>query len=374
MVGSAPLATFFTSPLSTEPGPTSDERSARRRRADARRSPATGRGPAPRPGGTAPRWRTARRAWAARRRWRRPAPSACRSDSARRRGARRSSAGRISAQWNGALTASATVFFAPSSLARSDARLTAPACAGDHHLPRGVDVGRADHLVAAALLARARDHVELRAQDGRHAAPCTGTASCIAAAAPRSRTIDRSVGDKPSVPAATSWPYSPGCGRPRNPVRPPRRQDPQGRDAGGEDRGLRRARSGPGPPRGLRTPAGSACAAEPSQAPKACVGLLERGGAPRETRGRASCPCQRAARPVPGTETRSKRAFGAATRRRSIPAAPGAAGSSRSAGRCDGAPWARGTAGTRPWWPSAARRGYGAWPCGSWNGVVSDSA
>ena len=128
------------------------------------------------------------------------------------------------------------------------------------------------------------------------------------------------------------------------------RKDPQGRDAGGEDRGLRVLGQHQVRPRGLRRPAGSACG--PSRRRRRTPRPPPRTRRPpRETRGRASCPCRRAARPVPGTETRSKRAFGAATRRRSIPAAPGAAGSSRSAGRCDAAPSARGTAGTRRSWP-----------------------
>ena len=69
--------------------------------------------------------RGGRRASARRRRWRRRARRGRAVASARSSGARRSSAGFISAQWKGALTGSGTTRLAPSALARSPARPTA---------------------------------------------------------------------------------------------------------------------------------------------------------------------------------------------------------------------------------------------------------
>ena len=81
--------------------------------------------PATTPGAPAPRWPRRRRASARRPRWPRPGRADPTTASARSSGASRSSAGFISAQWNGALTGSGIARLAPSAFARSMARATA---------------------------------------------------------------------------------------------------------------------------------------------------------------------------------------------------------------------------------------------------------
>ena len=72
------------------------------------------------------------------------------SSSARSSGASRSSAGFISAQWNGALTASGIDALGAERLGPlAGARCTAAACAGDHDLAGAVHVRRADDLALA---------------------------------------------------------------------------------------------------------------------------------------------------------------------------------------------------------------------------------
>ena len=88
------------------------------------------------PGAPAPRSRRRRRASARRRCWRRRAGAGAWTASARSSGASRSSAGFISAQWNGALTASGNDTLGAARLRHGSGALDRGRRAGDHHLAR----------------------------------------------------------------------------------------------------------------------------------------------------------------------------------------------------------------------------------------------
>ncbi len=160
---------FLTRPLSTVPGPTSTYVVTP---SDARRRTTASHAPAPTPGAPAPRSAAARVALRlARRRWRRPAPAGRAAGSARSSGASRSSAGFISAQWNGALTGQRHGALArPSALRALGGPLHGGRRAGDHHLSRAVDVRRADDLALRRLLARPRHGLQVAAENRRHRA------------------------------------------------------------------------------------------------------------------------------------------------------------------------------------------------------------
>ena len=131
---------------------------------------------------------------APRRRWRRPGIAGSCDASARSSGARRSSAGFISAQWNGALTASGITRLAPSALARSPARATACGVAGNHDLSGSIEVRRARRPVRRPPRRRpCATPVGVEPQNGRHRAlrrpaplpACIARAASPCAAHPR---------------------------------------------------------------------------------------------------------------------------------------------------------------------------------------------
>ena len=157
-----------TSPLSTVPGPTSTyvvtPSDARRRTTSSQR---TGDDTCAISASIAA---ARRRASARRRRWRRPARADRATRSARSSGASRSSAGFISAQWNGALTGSGITRLAPSALARSPARATASRAPAITTWPRAVQVRGADHLALRRLRAGLRHVVGVESEDRRHRA------------------------------------------------------------------------------------------------------------------------------------------------------------------------------------------------------------
>ena len=100
--------------------------------------------------------------------------------SARSSGASRSSAGFISAQWNGALTGSGIARLAPERLRALDGALHRGRGAGDHDLSGAVDVGRAHDLALRRLLAGLRAPSRRRARESPPSRPApTGTASCM---------------------------------------------------------------------------------------------------------------------------------------------------------------------------------------------------
>ena len=147
-----------------------------RMQAAARRPPSA---PATTPGAPAPRSPPPRRASARRRRWRRPARAGRDAVSARSSGARRSSAGFISAQWNGALTGSGMTRLAPSAFARSPARATAAVAPAITTWPGAF---RFAGLTTSPSAASAQACATFAASRPRMAAiaPCpTGTASCM---------------------------------------------------------------------------------------------------------------------------------------------------------------------------------------------------
>ena len=124
--------------------------------------------------------RRARRASARRRRWRRSARAASAPASARSSGASRSSAGFISAQWNGALTGQRDHALGAErlgALARARHRV---ARAGNHHLSGAVQVRRADDLaVAPPPRTPARPASASSPRIAAIAPSPTGTASCM---------------------------------------------------------------------------------------------------------------------------------------------------------------------------------------------------
>ena len=279
---------FRTRPLSTVPGPTSTYVVTPSTQGGARRPPSA---PATRPARPAPRSPRPRRASARRRRWRRPARAGRATASARSSGASRSSAGFISAQWNGALTGS------------------------------GIDALGAERLRA---LAGARHRVARRRRSttcpapfrlaGLTTSPCAASSHACATASPRrARASPPSRRCRPAPPPACSgrgaarsaahrrtracrrprWRSTRrGCARRRTPARRPcDGTSTAGGDADGEDRRLRVL--------GERQLILGPFEAEPAQRlAERGVGLRERLAADRETPRRAPCPCRPSAIPV----------------------------------------------------------------------------
>ena len=172
----ASLWIFFTRPLSTVPGPTSTyvvtPSDARRRTTashwtgdDTCRTSASIAARASRFGSPSTFATTGMRGSATR--------------NARNSGARRSSAGFISAQWNGALTGSGIARLAPSALARSAARCTAATAPAMTTCPAPLTFAG---LTTSPCAASSHAWLTLPASSPRIAAiaPCpTGTASCM---------------------------------------------------------------------------------------------------------------------------------------------------------------------------------------------------
>jgi hypothetical protein len=119
-----------------------------------------------------------------------------------------SCAGCISAQWKGALTGSITARRAPLALAQGRSSFHGRQCAGNHGLPRRVQVG-SGHNQPGLGAASAQASATWAASSASTAAiaPCpAGTASCMAR--PRAFTA-RTASAKLSVPAATWADHSP---------------------------------------------------------------------------------------------------------------------------------------------------------------------
>ena len=149
----------------------------------------------------------ARRASARRRRWRRSARAGPATGSARSSGARRSSAGFISAQWNGALTGSGTTRFAPERLGALAGARDGGARAGNHDLAGAVEVRGTDDLALGRLLARPRDLARRRGRGSRPSRPCRPAPPPACSGRAAARCVSASA--KANVPAATLAEYSP---------------------------------------------------------------------------------------------------------------------------------------------------------------------
>ena len=266
-------------------------------RRHARRQPAAGRhppsAPATTPAGPAPRSHARACASARRRRWRRPESRGSCAASARSSGASRSSAGFISAQWNGALTASGIARFAPSAFARSPARAHRVRVARDHDLPGRVQVRRRHDLPPSAP-PRAQARATPSASSPRIAAIApspTGTASCMYR--PRRRTVRRASA-KDSVPAATCAEYSPRLWPAANDgAHAARLDEPRDRDAHREDRRLRVLRQ-------LQPSSGPSKHSALSGSPSAASASANAVAADRERVGERRAPCPTFCAPCPG--------------------------------------------------------------------------
>ena len=92
------------------------------------------------------------------------------TSSPRSSGASLSSAGFISAQWNGALTASGTTRRAPSAFARSDARATAAFVPAMTTCPGALKFAGLDHIAVSGVVTGLFDRLPRRAQHSRHRA------------------------------------------------------------------------------------------------------------------------------------------------------------------------------------------------------------
>ena len=135
--------------------------------------------------------RAARRASARRRRWRRPGTrGSCDGQRAQLR--RQPILGRLhqrAVERRADRQRHRRAWRRAPSRARRRAR-TAAACAGDHHLPGRVEVGRADDLALGRLLARLRDTSRRRARESPPSRPCRPAPppACSARAAAPMRT------------------------------------------------------------------------------------------------------------------------------------------------------------------------------------------
>ena len=296
-----------TSPLSTVPGPTSTyvvTPSDARRRDDVlpahrRRTCADQRLDR----------RRARRASARRRRWRRPARAGRAPRSARSSGARRSSAGFISAQWNGALTGSGNH-------ALRAERLRALAGARDRvRVRRRSRPGPAPFRFAGAddLARRAASRAGLRdrrRRRGRGSPPSrprrpAPLPACSARGAARCAGHRRSETCRPRRCAE----YSPRlCPATNAGAEPARLEQPLRGDAHGEDRRLRVL--------GQRQPILGPFEAQRGSATRRAPRRLRRTRRGRSgTRRRAPCPCRPSASPVPERRRQSLDGSLAARRR-----------------------------------------------------------
>ena len=194
--------------------------------------------------------------------------------SERGRPASRSCAGFMSAQWKGADTGSLIARLAPLALQASMARSTARRVAGDHHLARGVDVGGRHHLALGGLRAGRLDGGEVQAQDGGHGSlpHRHRLLHVLPAAAHRGHRVAQAQRPRGHQGRVLAQAVPRHVGRPR---RAPGLEGPQGRDAGGQDRGL-------GVGGELEVALGTLEAEPGKREPQGAVGLLENGAGLRE--------------------------------------------------------------------------------------------
>ena len=181
---------------------------------------------------------------------------------------RRSAAGFISGEWNGAETGSGSARLAPAALSSSQALSTPALRAGDHGLLRIVEVGRLDDL-AGRSRAAAQPSRTAAASSPRIAAIApvpTGTASCIACGAKAHQR--QRVGERQIAPAATSAVYSPSewPATTAGASRVSRQPGAIAGDAGGQHHRLGVGRSGRAAPSGPRGSAGRRLRRAPSEA------------------------------------------------------------------------------------------------------------